>query len=49
MTQICLDRVRLIMETPGVQDSWPDREGNGHVILLTRRLEHWADSFILHD
>jgi hypothetical protein len=40
--------VCVIMETPGIQESWPDREGSGHVILLTRRSEHWAESFLSH-
>ena len=44
-----VDCVRVIMKTPGIQNSWPDWEGSGHVILLTLRLKHWAESFLKHD
>jgi hypothetical protein len=42
-------RIRVFMETTGIQETWPDREGSGHVILLTKRSKHWASAFLTHE
>ena len=44
-----IDRLRVYMETPSLDDSWNDEESSGHVILVTRRSTHWASSFLSHD
>ena len=43
-----VDRAFVIMESPIKCDHWPDLEGSGHVLLVTRRSEHWASSFLTH-
>jgi hypothetical protein len=35
-----VDQIRVFMETMGIQETWTDREGSGHVILLTKRSKH---------
>ena len=43
-----VDSVRVFMESHAVFEEWDDEESSGHVVLATRRSEHWADKFLLH-
>jgi hypothetical protein len=43
-----VDRAFVIMESPNICDNLPNKESSWHVILVTRRSEHWAPAFLKH-
>ena len=43
-----VDRKRVYMEFPHFNHVWRDHESSGHIILVTKRSEHWAKQFFDH-
>jgi hypothetical protein len=44
-----VDRLLVYMETPNFKVPWPDDESSGHVMVVSKRSTHWANSFLSHE